>query len=430
MTSSNSLYRGRFAALRHPAYRRYWMGSFASVSATQLLMLGQGWLVFELSGSPLALGYLGAAIALPNILMTLFGGVLADLINRRQLLLATSACSSLLLIILTLLDITGLVTVWQVLLIAALFSMNTGVDWPTRQAIFPSLIERGDMVSAVSLNSIIWQTTRMLTPALGGLLIAFLDTWLVFALSALGFLAMLRVIQGLPLGWQAQQEGASEPSVTPLVRLREGLAFTLSHRTFTLLILLNYGIMYFGFSYMQMLPIFADLLGTAERGYGLMLSVSGIGSIIGTWLTGRWQETHRLGRVLFISATLTPFCLGMLALITALQASLPAPFILGLGAVLAASFTGSVFLIMSMTVLQLKVPDALRGRVMAIHSIAYSLMPLGGLVHGGFAAVSSAPIALACSASCLLLVMAIIPFRWPELLKLDGRREELAPETP
>ena len=128
---------GRFSALQNPAYRRYWLGSFASVGATQLLVLGQGWLVFKLSGSPLTLGYLGAAIAIPNIMMTLFGGLLADRVSRKHLLLATSLISSVLLIILTLLDVSGLITVWQVLLIAALFSLNSGVDWPARQAVFP-----------------------------------------------------------------------------------------------------------------------------------------------------------------------------------------------------------------------------------------------------------------------------------------------------
>ena len=408
----------RFSALRHGAYRRYWLGSFASVGATQLLALGQGWLVFELSGSPLMLGYLGAAIALPNIMMTLFGGLLADLVNKKHLLLLTSAVSCLLLLILTVLDATEQVTVWQVLIIAALFSLNSGVDWPARHAVFPALIQRSDMMSAVALNSVIWQSTRMVIPALGGLVIAFADTWIVFALCALGYLIMLLVIAGLPLPSGEPRVGQTS---SPLLQLREGLEFTLTRRLFAMLILLNYGIMFFGSSYMQLLPIFADLLGRGESGYGLMLSVTGIGSVAGTWLVGYWQESRHLGRALLLSAVLSPLCLCGFALIIALNQSLPLAFPLALTASLITSVFASMFMIMSMTVLQLKVPDQLRGRVMGIHSITYSLMPLGGLLLGVVAAFSSAPSAVALSAACLLLLVLAIVITQPKLRQLDGR---------
>ena len=128
---------GRLRALQRVQYRRYWLGSFASVGATQLQVMGQAWLVFKLSGSPLMLGYLGAATAIPAILLTIFGGVLADQLNKKTVLMITSLLVALLLLVLAILDFTHLATAWLVILIAALISIVTGLDWPTRQAIFP-----------------------------------------------------------------------------------------------------------------------------------------------------------------------------------------------------------------------------------------------------------------------------------------------------
>jgi len=187
----------RYPALGFAAYRRYWFASFASVGATQLITLGQGWLIFELTGSAFQLGLLGAAAALPNIAMTLFGGVIADRFDKRQILRMTSILITSLLLVLAWLDFSGEVKVWQVITIAGVFSMITGLDWPARVAIYPHLIERSAFMSAVALNSFIWQSTRMAIPALGGLLIYFADTWLIFTLGAAGFFTMFLVISTL-----------------------------------------------------------------------------------------------------------------------------------------------------------------------------------------------------------------------------------------
>ena len=138
--------------------------------------MGLGWLIYELSGSSLALGYLGAAAGFPALLTTLFGGALADRINKRHLLMVTSALTALLLALLAFLDFAEIVEVWHVIAIAGAISLVTGFDWPVRQAIFPELIDREDMMSAVSLTTVIWQATRMVMPALGGIIIAVSDT--------------------------------------------------------------------------------------------------------------------------------------------------------------------------------------------------------------------------------------------------------------
>ena len=152
--------------------------------------MGLGWLVWELSASSLMLGYLGAAAGIPAALLTIFGGALADRLDKRAVLMATSLITAGLLGLLSYLDYANLIQVWQVIFITALISVVTGFDWPVRQSIFPSLIERSDMMSAVALTTVIWQATRMVMPALGGIIIAIADTWLLFALCSAGFLVM------------------------------------------------------------------------------------------------------------------------------------------------------------------------------------------------------------------------------------------------
>ena len=122
----------------------------------------------------------GAATAIPAILMTMFGGAVADRFNKKYVLMTTSMLVAIMMMLLAFLDYTDVVLQWHVILIAAIVSFISGFDWPTRQSIFPKLIDREDMLSAVALNSIIWQSSRMVMPALGGILLAFTDTWLVF----------------------------------------------------------------------------------------------------------------------------------------------------------------------------------------------------------------------------------------------------------
>ena len=155
------------------------------------------WLVFELSGSALDLGLLGAATALPTIAATLAGGLVADRFNRRNVLIVTNLMAAALLAALSLLDAMGVVRVWHVLVVAGLLGMVHGFDLPARISIFTALIEPYQMMSAVALNSILWQATRMVLPALGGILIALGGTAVVFVLCSTGFIVMVLVLVAL-----------------------------------------------------------------------------------------------------------------------------------------------------------------------------------------------------------------------------------------
>ena len=401
---------GRYPALGFPQFRRYWLASFASVGATQLVTLGQGWLIFELSGSALQLGVLGAAASIPSILMTLLGGVIADRFDRRVILMVTSLLTTGLLGVLTALDFNGVVTVWQVLVIASLISLVTGLDWPARVSIFPLLLDRSAYLSGVALNAFIWQATRMAIPAAGGLVIAMTgNTWPVFATAAVGFFVMFLVLASLRV--------AVPPTVetSPLEQLKEGFQFIVRTNLFRWLLGLTFVGMFFSQSYVQIMPIFADLLGTNESGYGYLLSAGGLGSVIGTLVMGGAQESKRLGVIMLSGAALSVITLFAFAAAISF-ASFPAALLL----VFCAAACASVFMISSMTVMQLLVPDALRGRVMGIHTIGYSLMPLGGLFLGALADASSAAMAVVVGGLIYLVAIGITATSQPTIRNLNG----------
>lgn len=400
----------RYPALTYPRYRRYWLASLASVGATQLATLGQGWLIFELTGSALQLGYLGAAAALPNILMTLIGGVIADRFDKRVVLMSTSAFTALLLAVLAWLDYAGVVAVWHVLAIAALISLTTGLDWPVRVSIFPQLVERHAFLSAVALNSFVWQVTRMAMPAIGGVVIAASDTWVIFAFGSLGFLTMFAVISRIHVA-MADHSGAS-----PLGQVKEGIHFIWTSPLFRWLLLLTFVGMFFAQSHIQIMPVFADLLQVGESGYGYLLSAGGIGSVVGTLVMGGAQQQARLGHLLFGSAAMSVVSLfGFAACANA--GWYPAVLLLSF----TTSAFASTFMVGSMAVLQLTVPDALRGRVMGFHTMGYSLMPLGGLFLGALAELLGAAAAVTLGGSVYLLCIAWMVFSVPMLRRLDGR---------
>lgn len=404
----------QLGALHSRLYRRYWLGSLASVGATQLLILGKGWLVFELSGSPMKLGLLGAAGAVPQILVTLFGGVLADQLDKRRVLMVTSLIVASLLLLLGWLDSSGIVEVWHVITIAALIGLTSGFDWPSRQAYFPSLIERRHMMSAVALNSVLWTGTRMIIPAIGGIVIALSSTAVVFFASAAGFLVMFLVLGTLPSGRMQPSPGNS------IQRFLEGLRFIRSSRIFAILIPLTWIGTFFGVSYIQLMPAFADILAVGERGFGFLLSASGVGSVAGTLLVVTVQRHRHLGWLMLGSAMLSAIVLYGFSIVTGFADAIPNAYVLALGCALLMSLFNSLYIISSMTVLQLRVPDALRGRVMGIHGITFSLIPLGALFTGFVAAAYTPPAAVAVGASIVLLAVLSVMATQREIRALAG----------
>lgn len=385
-----------FSALRHSSFRRFWLGMVASVLGFQIMTVAQGWLVYDLTGSKLYLGYVGLAAGIPAIVLNLFGGVVADKVDKRRLVMITQSVSSLVMFALATLVLLDLVRVWHVLLAAFLIGSVQAFDTPTRQAMFPYLIDRKDMMNAVALNSMVWQGTRVIGPALGGVIIgARLGVAPGFYAGFLGFLVMAVMVSTLRLPPIKKDAGT-----TMMQDMAQGLDFVRRNRIFGFLIGMTFFNSVFGMSYIFLLPVFAkDILGVGASGLGYLHAASGTGALLGTLAMAALGNFPHKGWLLLGGAVLFGAFLILFGVATQVLGSFPLALLL----LFLAGISTSMYMISVMTTLQSLVPDALRGRVMGIYGMTWSLMPLGAMQGGAIAQYAGAPFAVGLGGAAVLL---------------------------
>ncbi|MBM3945881.1 MAG: MFS transporter [SAR202 cluster bacterium] len=370
-------------AMRYPEFRKYWFATLASVIGFQMVMFSQLWLVRQLEESPLWLGAVGMANGVPSIVLTLFGGVLADRIPQKRLIMLTQTLMGSLVLLLAVLTMLGVVEVWHVLAIGFVSGAVNAFDAPARQAIFPNLIERKEMVSAVALNSSIWQGTRMVAPMFSGIIIAAFGTSTSLFIGAAGFLSMAVLISRLnvPLVTRTRRNSAVHDLV-------EGARYVRDNVLFSSLIGMTFFNSFFGMAYLQLMPIFTiDVLKKSAAAQGALMSAGGVGALLGTAVVALLGRVRRRGLLIVFGSA----CFGMLIV----GFGLSHWYLLSIAFLFLSGFFQSVYMISIMSTLQMKVPDDLRGRVMGIYGMTYNLMPLGGMLAGGVASALSAPFAVA-----------------------------------
>lgn len=402
----------KLGALSNAKYRRYWLGSLASVGAIQIVTMAQGWLIVDkLGGSTTDIGLLGGATAIPTILVSLFGGVLADRVDRRMLIMAVSVASTALLLLLAILDATGAVLIWHVVVIASAQGLVMGFDGPVRSSYFPLLIERKHMSSAVVLGTVMWQFSRLVTPIIGGVLIAIGGTQTVFFVGVLGWGSMLLVMISLKVS-----SPPTEKSRNMVGDIVEGVRFILSRRDFVLLIGLTYSTHFFGMQYLQLMPFFVKRFGRESEDYGIMLSALGLGALAGTFTVGKIRANPRVGYFM-LGGTLT-FTLAVIAF------AFSPSFYLAIGFLFLGGLANTIFFVVAMTTLQLRVPEQMRGRVMGIYTITFSFIPLGGVMGGYVASVFDERVAVAVGAGILATIFLFIGITQPMIRNLNGQQLE------
>ena len=376
-------------AFHYPAYRAYWLGMLGSVAGFQVFRFAQAWLVYELTGSALYLGYTLAANALPGIFFNLFGGVFADKLNKRILIVTTQTVTALLIFALGGLTLLDLVQIWHILVIAFLAGAAEAFDTPARQALYPHLIDRKVMTSAVALNSSIWQGTRIVAPAIAGVLIDMVNTGSAFILAGAGFVVMAVVMASLRL----PPIPAGAPG-NPARALLDGVTFIGRNGVFSFLIAMTFFNSFFGNAYVLLMPVFAvDVLEVGARGQGFLLMAGGVGSLATTIWVGARGGVRRRG--LFIIGGAVVFGLGVAAF--GVTAHFLRSYPLALALIGLIGCCNSVYMISIQSSLQLLVPDNMRGRVMGFYGMTWSIMPLGGLQAGALASIAfiGAPFAVA-----------------------------------
>ena len=212
--------------MRYPSYRAFWLGSVASISGFQIVRFGQFWQIYEITGSYLSLGYIGLVNGIPPILLNLAGGVAADKVDQRRLIVITQLITTGLVVLLGTISLLGSVKEWHLLTIAFVAGAVEAFDQPARRSLFPHLVERRDMMSAVAMNSSIWPGTRIAAPAVAGFIIAGAGMAACYYVAAGGFLLLAMVTFGLRLPPITRSSGKSAVS-----DVKEGLQFIHTLRT-------------------------------------------------------------------------------------------------------------------------------------------------------------------------------------------------------
>ncbi|MBI2219485.1 MAG: MFS transporter [Candidatus Rokubacteria bacterium] len=373
-----------FAALATPNYRYYWVGLVCYVLGHRAEYVTFAWIVWEVTHDPLHLGYLGLAQGVPLIVFQLFGGVLADRTDRLRLLIGTQALTALTLTVAFALTIAGLVRVDVLMGLAALSSAFRAFDEPSRMSLIPQLVEPDRLPNAIALGSMPWQAGRMIGPSITGILIAAFGGAVGFGLAAVASCAALALYSRIRM-----HVAAPAPDGRHVLRqLVEGLGFVGQNFLFASLIGLALFNSLFGMSYVTLLPIYADSYFEAgSTGYGLLNAGHGVGSLAATLTVATIaHRMRRRGLALLIAGTGLGIALMAFSRSPHMRAALTMLLFVG--------FANTFYLTQVNTLLQQRVPDQLRGRVMSLYSLCWNMLPLGGLLGGALASAVDARFAV------------------------------------
>jgi len=372
------------SALRHRNYRLYWFGQMFSVLAQNMETVAQSWLVLELTNSPLLLGLTGLTFAVPTITLTLIGGVVADRADRRRIMIASQMGSAAIFLILGTLVITGMIALWHVMGLAFLSGCVRAFDRPSRMALLPQMVPKADIPNAVAVSGTIWQLNRFVGPAVAGMLIYIVGTgptyYLCFLASASAIFLWLFI--RLPQPVSAPGTGGI------LQHMVDGLNFIRRNEIYSTFIGMTFFNSVFGMSYLILMPVFArDVLVVGSQGYGFLQSCGGAGAFLGVLMVAYFSHAGHKGQQALGGA----MSFGALLIIFALSRS----YALSLGMALLLGMASQFYMTTINTILQLNLPEHLRGRVMGIYGLTWELMPVGGMICGTIAEFAGAPTAVA-----------------------------------
>lgn len=364
-----------FHSLRNRNYRLYWIGQVVSLSGTWMQRIAQAWLVLQLTQSPFALGTVTAMQFTPILLLSLFGGVLADRVPKWRFLLLTQTTMAIQALVMAILVSTGTIQLFHIYILAAILGIANALDMPTRQSFVIELVGRDDLPNAVALNSTIFNASRIIGPALGGLLIAAIGVAGCFYLNALSFLG---VIGGLLL-MDPGKFFAGRPARggRMLGQIGEGLRYAATTPDAALPLLLMAILGTFGYNFTVILPLIADeVLHMGAIGFGVLTAAMGVGSLLaalGVAYRGRATRKSLLTGAAGFSTALFLVALSNWWWLTI-------PLLVGLG------LFSIVFSATATTRLQLVAPGDMRGRVMSIYQLLFAgTTPIGSLIIGWLA---------------------------------------------
>jgi MFS family permease len=408
MASSTSLQR-IFSSFQHPNYRLWFGGQLISLVGTWMQSTAQGYLIYTLTGSTAYLGYISIAAGIPTWIFMLYGGVIADRIPRRKLIMITQAAMMVLALALAALVFTNTIQPWHILVLAFLLGIANAFDAPTRQSFVLELVGREDMTNAIALNGAMFNLGIIIGPSIAGVTYAAVGPAWCFLINGISFIAVIVALSLMKISYVPEKL----PARNVMEDLRTGIQYVAQNRAVRSLIT-NLGLMsIFGFGVVALIPAWAvEVLHGDVRVNGLLLTARGVGSVIATlWIASRGNRRGR-GKIWQLGNLLLPVFWIIFSFISNLPLALAAIGVVGMSFILCNNLSNSI--------VQTAVPDALRGRVMAIYTMVFfGLTPVGSLLAGLAAEKFSLQTTVLASGSIFLVIALFTFIRYPYLRRLD-----------
>ncbi len=406
----------RFRALQHRNFQLFIGGQLTSLIGTWMQTTAQLWLVYKLTGSAALLGVFGFANQVPILFLAALGGYIGDRYNRHHGVIWTQTVSMVLAFVLAGLTFANIIQVWELIFIAFLVGVVNAFDVPIRQAFLVEMVDKkDDLPNAIALNSSIFNGARVVGPAIAGFALAWKGPAWCFLLNGFSFLAVI----GALLAMRIVKRESKKEAGSPVKSLMQGFRFAMSDLPIRSTLLLLSMLSLLGLQYSVFLPYFAiEVLHRNEKGFGLLMSAAGVGAVLGALHFA--ARTSYKGLARWIAATSTTCAVGLVVF------SQSRNFWLSMVVLLVVGFCATVQMAATNTTLQNRVPDHLRGRIMAVYATMFmGVQPIGSLIAAGVVKHSGAPKTLAVFGTLCFLGSMIFIFR----VVMPLQREPEAPAT-
>lgn len=382
-----------------------------SIAGTQMQVWALLWHIRTLTNQPIALGGIGLARILPVIFLSLLGGVIADVADRRKVIFITQSVMALGALVLALLTFSEQIALWQIYALTAIQAMAVAFDNPARQALIPNLVPARDLPNAFSMNSVAFQTGSIVGPALSGLVIAYVGQAYIYLFNAISFVAVLVAL--VLMGSVEQQIQPDQRVTINLSAIQDGIHFILAQPIILSSMLLDFFATFFS-SANTLMPIFArDILHVGAIEYGWLSAAQSIGAVVVALVISQVHEIRRQGPIFMISVVvfgLATIFFGLSKLVW-----------LAMLALVLAGAADTVSTIIRNTIRQLQTPDYIRGRMTSVNQIFFMGGPqLGEVEAGAVAQFLGAPFAVVSGGVGCILAVIWIARRWPQIARYNG----------
>lgn len=397
-----------FSSLANRNFRLLWLGMFVSINGMQMLILARGWLVYSMTGSALALGLVAAGQGLPMMIFSLFGGAVADRVNKKKMLLFSQTCLFLISLTITLLITFKLIALWHLIASAFLTGLIGSFNMPARQAFILDLVGRDNLTNAIALNSMAQNFCRIASPAFGGLLLKLIGTagvyWIVVVSYGLVICTLVMIQADKPETIKAR---------APLWKdMLEGLKYIRNNPTILALLVMAFVPIIVASPYSSLMPVFAkSVFKAGETGLGLLMASAGIGALCGSTFIASLGDYQRKGFLLLVAGTI----FGTALILFGLSRSLVLAFIflvfVGAG--------GSMYMTLTTSLIMGNTPRDLVGRVMSIFIMTFGLVPMAVLPAGALAEIVGAPLVVSLGGLSLVAFIAVMGISRFEIRRLS-----------